>query len=272
MKCEEYFVLLCGHLDGMNNTEEEQKLQKHLETCEECRELLSQMKQNDAALRETQPIPSDLTEKIMQRVRKEPKQRKKAYWNVLTTGFAAAAVLAVVLLGGNALRAPHAEEKSMASPARCEEVATEASCITGGMPKIECFAAPKAMVTDEDNNWEPTTWYASKTTPDEYIVTEDSVLYSGGFATAKGTDAAENPSVLFVYASEVKELVGYIAQDSAKIALSKKAEEYYRSMAPENAKAYSVSFQLLQQLKETYRSEYFDGSTEKCFVYVIPTT
>ena len=94
------------------------------------------MKENDAALREMQPIPFDLTKKIMQRVRKEPKQRKKAYWDVLTTGFKVAAVLAVVLLGGNLLRAQHVEEKSMAAPARCAEVATEEVCITGAIQTL----------------------------------------------------------------------------------------------------------------------------------------
>ena len=272
MKCEEYFVLLCGHLDGMNDTEEEQKLQKHLESCEECRVLLSQMKENDAALREMQPIPFDLTKKIMQRVRKEPKQRKKAYWDVLTTGFKVAAVLAVVLLGGNLLRAQHAEEKSMAVPARCAEVATEEVCITGAMPENEYIAAPEAMETGGVSDFEPTIGSDSKIMLDEFFTMEGSASFACGTTTAKGMNASEKPTVLFVYASEVKELGKQKSLDLTKIPLQEEAKERYDALTAKDATAYSVSYSLLLQIKEAYPSEYFEGSAENCIVFVIPNS
>lgn len=269
MKCEEYFVLLCGHLDGMNNTEEERKLQKHLESCEECRVLLSQMKENDAALREMQPIPSDLTKKIMQRVRKEPKQRKKAYWDVLATGFKVAAVLAVVLLGGNLLRAQHVEEKSMAAPARCAEVATEEVCIAGAMLENEGIPVPEAMETGGVSDTEPTIGSDSKIMLDEFFIMEGSGTFTIATSTANGMKTAEKLTVLFVYASEVKELGEQMPLD---ITMETEVKESLGALATENVTAYRVSHSLLLQIKEAYPSEYFEGSAENCIVLVIPNS
>lgn len=79
MNCDEYLPLISGHLDGVNSEIEERRLQEHLETCEACRVLLSQMEQNDALLQSAATPPADLTDRIMNAVRKEKRTAKKRW-------------------------------------------------------------------------------------------------------------------------------------------------------------------------------------------------
>lgn len=103
MNCDEYLPLISGHLDGENSEFEERRLQEHLQTCEDCRALLSLMEQNDALLKDSAAEPpADLTDRIMRQVRKEkqPKKSAKKRWiPAVTTGLAAAALLALVFWG-----------------------------------------------------------------------------------------------------------------------------------------------------------------------------
>lgn len=101
MKCNQILPLLSGHLDGANSEIEERRLQQHLKTCRHCRELLTQMEENDALLasQEAQP-PADLTNRIMSQVRKEekkPRLGKRFIVSTAATGLAAAALLAFVV-------------------------------------------------------------------------------------------------------------------------------------------------------------------------------
>ena len=102
MSCDFYILLINGHLDNANTTEEEKQLQEHLQSCEACRSLLSVMQENDAMIKAdfVQP-PEDLTAKIMQTVRKHPKRnrRKTFYTSLAATGLAAAAMLGIFLSG-----------------------------------------------------------------------------------------------------------------------------------------------------------------------------
>ncbi len=106
MSCNEYNELLSGHIDGENSEAEEQKLQEHLESCSACRELLEQLQQADAALRESKAVPpEDMTARIMAQVHKEPKKKKSwfksKYIPVAAGGMAAAALLGFALMGGS---------------------------------------------------------------------------------------------------------------------------------------------------------------------------
>ena len=101
MKCNQILPLLSGHLDGANSEIEERRLQQHLKTCRHCRELLTQMEENDALLasQEAQP-PADLTNRIMSQIRKEekkPRFGKRFIVSTAATGLAAAALLAFVV-------------------------------------------------------------------------------------------------------------------------------------------------------------------------------
>ncbi len=106
MQCDHnYLPLLSGHLDGTNSETEEKRLQKHLKSCKHCRELLEIMEQNDALLSQSsvQP-PADLTARIMDAVRKEPKKtgkRKRFYFSTAAAGLAAAAMLCFAFMGDN---------------------------------------------------------------------------------------------------------------------------------------------------------------------------
>lgn len=103
MNCNDILPLICGYLDGENTESEQKKLESHLKTCASCREQMAQMQENDRLLAQVPEMPSDLTWRIMQEVRKEPKKRNR--WRQWSAGLSAAAVLVVVLLSG--VFAPH---------------------------------------------------------------------------------------------------------------------------------------------------------------------
>ncbi len=98
MNCNDYLPLICGYLDGENTESENKNLQAHLVSCVLCRDILAQMQENDRLLAEVPQAPMDLTCRIMQQVRKEPK--KHNHWKRWSAALSAAAVLAVVLLSG----------------------------------------------------------------------------------------------------------------------------------------------------------------------------
>ena len=99
MKCSDYVLLLSGHLDGENTKEQEAELKIHLNTCEECRNLLASMQENDRLLKEEIVIPSDLTKNIMAQVRKSKRNKKPFYISLAASGLAAAAALALAFGG-----------------------------------------------------------------------------------------------------------------------------------------------------------------------------
>lgn len=121
MNCNDYLPLICGYLDGENGETETKQLQAHLEGCEECRKLLEQMQENDRLLADVPEAPADLSWRIMQQVRKEPKKQNR--WKRWGAVLSAAAVLAVVLLSGTFLPDRSAETAN--------EMTAEAEAETG---------------------------------------------------------------------------------------------------------------------------------------------
>ena len=102
MNCDFYISLINGRLDGINTAAEEEQLQEHLKNCENCRTLLSVMQENDALIRANKAeAPADLTAKIMQKVRNNPKRssRKVFYTSLAATGIATAAMLGIFVSG-----------------------------------------------------------------------------------------------------------------------------------------------------------------------------
>ena len=100
MNCNDYLLLLSGHIDGMNTQQEEKDLRNHLQVCESCRALLDEMTKNDGILRSDQiEVPPGLTGKIMAEVRKTKKSKRPFYISLAASGLAAAAVLAVAFSG-----------------------------------------------------------------------------------------------------------------------------------------------------------------------------
>lgn len=117
MQCDNiYLSLLSGHIDGTNSEIEEKRLQKHLKSCKHCRELLEAMEQNDTLLSQSaaQP-PADLTARIMDAVRKEPKKannRKRFYFSTAAAGLAVAAMLCFALMGDHLPLLPKSEDNA----------------------------------------------------------------------------------------------------------------------------------------------------------------
>ena len=112
MNCNDYIPLICGYLDGENTESENKNLQAHLVSCVHCRDILAQMQENDRLLADAPEAPADLTWRIMQQVRKEPKKRSQ--WKRWSAVLSAAAVLAVVLLSG--VFSPAMEKRTEAAP------------------------------------------------------------------------------------------------------------------------------------------------------------
>ena len=100
MNCDAYLELISGHVDGINNEGEEFFLQRHLQHCPHCRELLAAMEEANALIAEPVAVPDDLSAKIMKQVRADAaaanNKRKRSFFTVVTT-LATAALLALVV-------------------------------------------------------------------------------------------------------------------------------------------------------------------------------
>lgn len=115
MHCDDFLPLISGHLDGCNTETEEKALLEHLQHCTRCRELLAQMEQNDQLLSHMTEPPANLSTRIMDAVRKEPRKTKRKRWyaSITAAGLATAALLALVLFGSTGLPAMDAVDSAM---------------------------------------------------------------------------------------------------------------------------------------------------------------
>lgn len=99
MQCEDYLLLISGHIDKMNTEAEEAALQAHLEACAECRAVLAQMEAADTALSAARvEPPADLTKRILSGVKKSRRIPRKFY--ALTAASLAAAAMLGIFVGG----------------------------------------------------------------------------------------------------------------------------------------------------------------------------
>ena len=97
--CYEFEALISAAVDGEATEAERRALMEHLSRCEGCREAYTQsLLLHDAFSQWEEEAPEDLCASVMERVRKEPRQKKKARrsWMPL---MAAAACLALILVG-----------------------------------------------------------------------------------------------------------------------------------------------------------------------------
>ena len=108
-KNEKMLLLLSGHLDGCNTSEEEAMLQAHLAQCPDCRRILTEYEKIDAGIADlTQAPPANFTANVMRAVQAEPRRAEPKKPRRFSFGFgtAAAAVAAVLLLAIGAGRLP----------------------------------------------------------------------------------------------------------------------------------------------------------------------
>ena len=102
MNCETMILLMNSQLDGESSPSDRDILQNHLQNCPQCREMYQQMEENDKELRKSLlPVPTNLSSRIMDAVRKDAAKRKRRIWSYSLSGIAVAAVLILVLFGGS---------------------------------------------------------------------------------------------------------------------------------------------------------------------------
>lgn len=147
MNCEDYSVLLSGHLDEMNTPQEEEELQAHLAQCASCRKLLEQMCENDRKMREECPLPPlDLKNRIMAEVHKTKKSKKPFYISLAASSLAAAAALTVAFSGH--VTPPTAQEAPSATVASYELKSPERKRIDFAVTEAPCEDATEAPCED----------------------------------------------------------------------------------------------------------------------------
>ena len=100
MNCDAYLELISGHIDGVNNESEEFFLQRHLQHCPHCRELLAAFEEADAQFAAPVQPPVDLSARIMKQVRDEAdasaRKRRRRFGSIAAI-LATAALLALVV-------------------------------------------------------------------------------------------------------------------------------------------------------------------------------
>ena len=96
MSCNEYIIWISGHIDGTNPIKEEKMLRDHLAGCAHCRQVLEEMKANDAALQEVPTPPDRIHRNVMSAVRKDAAGKKRRIRNCLISVAAVAAVVCLV--------------------------------------------------------------------------------------------------------------------------------------------------------------------------------
>ena len=105
LDCDQALEWISAHIDGCLTPEEEDALARHLEHCPACRSLLADLEQIHSDISEMAaapvPPPDGLQDTIMAQIRRRNRPGTGVRWQAWA---AAAAVLAVVLLGAGPLR------------------------------------------------------------------------------------------------------------------------------------------------------------------------
>lgn len=107
LNCDEALELISARVDGALTREEDLRLERHLEQCPACRALLEDFQAMEELFPTLAPqAPAGLAEDVMARVRASkvtPFQGKRRQWRWRSLA-SLAAVLVLVVVGGNALR------------------------------------------------------------------------------------------------------------------------------------------------------------------------
>lgn len=127
MNCEDMIVLISGHLDGVNTSEEEHLLQEHLNACASCRELLADFQKTEALLKEQEmTVPESVCADVMSKIREETRRKKRNFRLWSTLGVSAAAV--ALVLGAGALTMPQMGKSApMEAQTEMEETVEESA-------------------------------------------------------------------------------------------------------------------------------------------------
>ncbi len=106
--CKEALELLSAQLDGAITIEEQAALDAHLASCPECRRIQNELRLADEALPGLQQEPPQLLhDAVMQKIRRETRQKKERKPLLRFVGvMAAVAALLAVLAGFHLIRLP----------------------------------------------------------------------------------------------------------------------------------------------------------------------
>lgn len=117
MNCNEYIIWISGHIDGTNSKKDEQLLQAHLTSCPQCRQVMAEMKANEAVLKEHKLIPPGIiANNVMDAIRKDAKQKNsKRLRSYIFSVAAVAAVLCLVLISSLKTPSPTTENPGVRS-------------------------------------------------------------------------------------------------------------------------------------------------------------
>lgn len=115
MKCEDMLELISGRIDGENTPEEDQRLQAHLDTCEDCGNILQAYLEANHGIAPMEEPSADFTAKVMAAIGKEKAQKKKMATIMPLLATAAALVL---VIGMGAVRPMFVQENTAPMAAR----------------------------------------------------------------------------------------------------------------------------------------------------------
>jgi len=149
MKCIEYSELISAYVDEMLSPQEEEKLMKHLKTCQVCQkelEVLKQMQRMCQSIEEVS-LPDKFHEDLMKRLKAENRVKypTKFKWQY---GGALVATMLVGILFLNQLGITSSKSKSTSEYATTDTVAEE-NAETEAMPYEAETKVAEARVQDE---------------------------------------------------------------------------------------------------------------------------
>ena len=201
-KNEKMLLLLSGHLDGCNTSEEEALLQEHLAQCPDCRRILTEYEKIDAGIADlTQAPPASFTANVMRAVQAEPRRAEPKKPRRFSFGFgtAVAAVAAILLLAIGAGKLPQLSTGSAKlSDAAIPEAEEAWPAAADEEPAAEAEAEPEPM--EEPAEAEEAAEAASEEAPEAAFMENLGEHHFPASVDCAALSRAENLAVGLLYA------------------------------------------------------------------------
>ena len=254
MNCDEMLELISGHVDGENTEAQERQLQKHLESCAECRALLQAYEQIDTGLLElTEEPPERLAQGVMYRIGLEKKGQKRFAFG-RWTALGAAAVLALMLAGG-ALTLPNFQNHAANTTAD-----TAAPITPGDHVEADDAAQSKRAKSEQASGEEtaetPSAQFLAPTERETETVTGTVGDASADAATNSLTDLNETVNSASVSAAE-NQITLYLDGEACPEALMTLLADYPEEPMADGSKCFLLPREAAEEVLET-----FSGRTE----------
>ena len=210
MSCEDFVLLISGHLDNENTPEQEAQLRAHLQTCPDCRRLLTAWQTLEPRVQAlAEPAPEGLKQSVMDRIAAQSGPRlvrpaKRFRLNAgAKLGLAAACLILLVgvgavslpKLGSKPASADALEKASAVTEAATTELTVYGEAVPEEAPAEQTFgtapdapeAAEPAPGPESTDVMPAATDAPAQTEPDDY--------YRSGSTDADGASAQRRPNV-----------------------------------------------------------------------------